>query len=215
MTGSSSEVHHPLFARVYDRLSAKTEEAGQTEHRRELLDGLAGRVLEVGAGNGLNFPHYPESVTEVVAVEPEPFLRMRAEAAAKAAAVSIRVVDGVADGLPVEDEAMDAAVACLVLCSVPDQAVALAELRRVIRPGGELRFYEHVLADRPGFARFQQGANAVWPLFAGGCHPNRRTGDAIERAGFKVESCRRFDFRPALIEAPVTPRILGVARRPV
>ena len=213
MTGSSTEVSHPLFARVYDRLSAATEEAGQAEHRRELLDGLTGRVLEVGAGNGHNFKHYPSTVTEVVAVEPESFLRARAEEAAQLAAVSIRVVEGVADKLPVEDESMDAAVACLVLCSVPDQAVALAELRRVIRPGGELRFYEHVLADRPGFARFQRAANAVWPLFAGGCHPNRQTGDAIARAGFEVESCRRFDFRPALIEAPVTPRILGVARR--
>jgi ubiquinone/menaquinone biosynthesis C-methylase UbiE len=195
-------------------LSAKAEEVGQREHRRELLDGLSGRVLEVGAGNGLNFEHYPGTVAEVVAVEPEPFLRARAEQSARATSVPIRVVEGVADRLPVGDESMDAAVACLVLCSVPDQAVALAELWRVIRPGGELRFYEHVLAETDGFARFQHGANAVWPLFAGGCHPNRRTGAAIERAGFDIESCRRFDFRPALIEAPVTPRILGVARRP-
>jgi ubiquinone/menaquinone biosynthesis C-methylase UbiE len=213
MTDSPSKVHHPVFARVYDRLSAKTEEAGQTEHRRELLAGLSGRVLEVGAGNGLNFAHYPEAVTEVVAVEPEPFLRTRAGESAKAANVPIRVVDGVADRLPVEDESIDVAIACLVLCSVPDQAVALAELRRVIRPGGELRFYEHVLAETRGFARFQQASNAVWPLLAGGCHPNRRTGVAIERAGFEIESCRRFDFRPVLFEAPVTPRILGIARR--
>lgn len=209
-----TSVHHPIFARVYDRLSAKAEEAGQVEHRRELLSGLRGRVLEVGAGNGLNFVHYPDAVTEVVAVEPEPFLRARAVEAAEAASVPIRVVHGVSDRLPLEDESVDAAIACLVLCSVPDQAAALAELRRVIRSGGELRFYEHVLADKPAFARFQQSANALWPLFAGGCHPNRRTGDEIERAGFHVESCRRFDFRPALIEAPVTPRILGIARRP-
>ena len=125
MAGSSTNIHHPLFARLYDRLSAKAEDAGQTEHRQEMLEGLAGRVLEVGAGNGLNFVHYPDTVTEVVAVEPEPFLRARAEEAANLTTVPIRVVDGVADRLPVDDQSMDAAVASLVLCSVPDQAVAL------------------------------------------------------------------------------------------
>src|SRR6184192_3710117 len=113
-----------------------------------MLEGLAGRVLEVGAGNGLNFVHYPDTVTEVVAIEPEPFLRARAEEAANLTTVPIRVVDGVAGRLPVDDQSMDAAVASLVLCSVPDQAAALAELRRVIRPGGQLRFYEHVHSDR-------------------------------------------------------------------
>ena len=92
MAGSSTNVHHPLFARLYDRLSAKAEDAGQTEHRQEMLEGLAGRVLEVGAGNGLNFVHYPDTVTEVVAVEPEPFLRARAEEAANLTTVPIRVV---------------------------------------------------------------------------------------------------------------------------
>lgn len=114
MSDPPTSVHHPVFARVYDRLSAKAEEAGQTEHRRELLDGLSGRVLEVGAGNGLNFQHYPDTVTEIVAVEPEPFLRARAAESAKATTVPIRVVDGVADRLPVDDESMDAAVACTV-----------------------------------------------------------------------------------------------------
>jgi ubiquinone/menaquinone biosynthesis C-methylase UbiE len=109
---------------------------GAIDHRRKLLAGLAGRVLEVGAGNGLNFAHYPPAVTEVLAVEPEPYLSGLAQAAAAQAPVPVRVVDGTADALPTPDASMDGAVASLVLCSVPNQARALAELDRVLRPGG-------------------------------------------------------------------------------
>ena len=213
---SPEQVRHPLFARVYARLSGEAEGSGQAEHRAELLAGLSGRVAEVGAGNGLNFAHYPAEVDEVVAVEPEGHLRRLAERAAEGASVSIRVVDGVAGELPLEDASVDAGVASLVLCSVRDQAAALGELRRVIRPGGELRFYEHVVAHKPGLARVQRLADRtrIWPLVAGGCHASRDTAPAIEAAGFAIESCRRFDFRHALPEAIVEPRILGVARRP-
>lgn len=210
----TAAVDNPFFARVYARVSAKNEKAGQADHRRELLDGLHGRVLELGAGHGLNFKHYPSTVDQVIAVEPEPFLRARAQEAAREVEVQIRVVDGIADELPAQDGSVDAAVASLVLCTVPDQPRALAELHRVIRPGGELRFYEHVLDDRPRYARFQHAATKVWPFFAGGCHPNRATGDAIVRAGFVIERRRGFSFRPFVFEAPVAPRILGVARRP-
>jgi ubiquinone/menaquinone biosynthesis C-methylase UbiE len=153
-------------------------------------------------------------VSEVVAVEPEPYLRHRAEEAAKAAPVSVTVIDGLADRLPVESESFDAGVASLVLCTVPEQGAALAELRRVIRPGGELRFYEHVLADSPGLARFQRWASRVWSWFAGGCHPHRETEKAIAEAGFAIGECRRFRFRPSVLAAPVAPHILGRARRP-
>jgi len=211
----SGEVRHPIFARVFDRLSRGEEDAGQREHRRRALAGLRGRVVELGAGNGLNFEHYPDTVTEVVAVEPEPFLRQRAREAAAHAAVSVTVVEGVAAALPVDDESCDAAVTSLVLCSVPDQAATLRELRRVLEPGGELRFYEHVLSPRPGFGRFQRAADAtLWPRLAGGCHAARDTLAAIERAGFDVERCDRFDFRPSILVAPATPKILGLARRP-
>jgi ubiquinone/menaquinone biosynthesis C-methylase UbiE len=213
MATKPETVRHPLFARVFDRISRKAEEAGQADHRREMLAGLSGRVLEVGAGNGLNFRHYPDSVEEVIAVEPEAYLRERAQESAEKASVAIRVVDGLADRLPVDDGSVDAAVASLVLCSVGDQDRALAELRRILRPGGELRFYEHVVSDRPGFARFQRVVGHGWPLFAGGCHPDRDTAAAIRRAGFEVEELREFDFRPGLLELPVTPRILGIARR--
>jgi ubiquinone/menaquinone biosynthesis C-methylase UbiE len=207
-------VHHPIFARVFERLSAKEEELGQADHRREALAGLSGRVIEVGAGNGLNFRHYPDGVSEVVAVEPEPYLRRRAEETAGAAEVAVRVVDGLGDRLPFEDGSFDAGVASLVLCTIPDQQAALAELFRVIRPGGELRFYEHVRANQPRLARIQDIATPIWKIVGGGCHPNRDTAAAIERAGFSIETCRRFPFRPCFVCAPVAPRILGRALRP-
>jgi ubiquinone/menaquinone biosynthesis C-methylase UbiE len=214
MAEKRAEVHHPIFARMYARTAEKGEEKGAAEHRARLLAGLSGRVIEVGAGNGMNFPHYPESVEEVVAVEPEAHLRELAVEAAERAAAPIRVVDGVAGELPAEDASFDAGIASLVLCTVPDQERALSELFRVIRPGGELRFYEHVASERRGLSRFQRFADATfWPRVSGGCHMNRGTGEAIERAGFVVESSERFPFTP-LPFPPKLPHILGVARRP-
>jgi ubiquinone/menaquinone biosynthesis C-methylase UbiE len=209
---TAPSVRHPLFARMYARMSRSAERAGVAEHRAELLAGVAGRVVEVGAGNGLNFAHYPPEVTEVVAVEPEPYLRAQAEEAAAAARVRITVVEGVADRLPAEDGEFDAAIASLVLCSVPDQAVALAEVRRVLRPGGELRFYEHVVADKRRAAAIQKALDGtgVWPRLLGGCHCSRDTGAAIERAGFAIERCRRFAFGPSVF---ATPHVVGLARR--
>jgi len=210
---TSTEVRNPLFARIYDRVSGRAEDAGQREHRRELLEGLTGRVVEVGAGNGLNFQHYPSTVDEVLAVEPEPFLRERARSAATGAPVAVRVLDGTAERLPLDDGSLDAAVLSLVLCSVPDPAAAMAELRRVLRPGGELRFYEHVRSEHSGFARFQQAADGLWPRLAGGCHTARDSERAIVDAGFRIERSRRLTFRPCSVIAPIAPHVLGRARR--
>lgn len=210
----AGNVRHPLAARLYQRISDRAEDAGQAEHRRRLLQGVTGRVLEVGAGNGLNFRHYPDTVDEVVAVEPEPYLRSVAERAAGDAPVAIRVIDAVAQELPFEDAAFDTAVTSLVLCEVPDQASALRELHRVVRSGGELRFYEHVLARSPGFARFQRILDrTVWPRLSGGCHCARETAAAIAAAGFAVESCDRFRFVTSPFTRQTSPRILGIARR--
>src|SRR5205807_4996181 len=131
-----------------------------------------------------------------------------AEKAAATAPIAVRVVDGVSGNLPLEDASCDAAVVCLVLCSVPDQGRALAELARVIRPGGELRFYEHVVSRRPLEAGLQHLADATfWPRLAGGCHQSRDTGAAIERAGFRIETFDRFPFSPAAL-MPAGPHIL-------
>jgi len=202
-------VKHPIFARVYTRLARMEDKAGGADNRRELLQGLRGRVIEVGAGTGSNFEHYPTTVDEVVAVEPEPYLRERAREAAQHAPVQVRVVDGEADHLPAEPGEFDAAIASLVLCSVPDQGIALAELHRVIRAGGELRFYEHV-ADVGRKGRFHRRVDPVYTRMAGGCHLTRDTTHAIEDAGFHITHSRRFPFPPGLLAIP---HVLGSARR--
>ena len=209
----SSPVHHPVFARLWSLMS-QHEPAEIRRHRDELLAGLSGRVIEVGAGAGSNFAHYPAAVEEVVAVEPEPYLVKQARAAAARADVRIEVLDGVADHLPVDDCSFDAAVACLVLCTVPDQMRALAEMRRVLRPGGELRFYEHVLSDRRALALSQRAVDRVfWPRAFGGCHTARDTPAAIAAAGFEVEDQRRMWVNPVPIAFPVGSHAIGRARR--
>jgi ubiquinone/menaquinone biosynthesis C-methylase UbiE len=206
-------VRHPIFARLYARVSPRTDAKGAAEHRHELLAGLTGRVVELGAGNGLNFAYYPAAVSEVVAVEPEDYLRRRAAEAAASAPVAVSVVEATADALPFPHGAFDAAIASLVLCTVPDQATALAQLRRVVRPGGELRFYEHVRPQNPRTAAIWQRFDDwnIYPRIAGGCHAARDTEAAIRAAGFEIERCRRFDFKGGPVSAP---HIIGVARRP-
>jgi ubiquinone/menaquinone biosynthesis C-methylase UbiE len=203
-------VRHPLFARCYARVGHLLD-AEIGDHRRRLLAGLAGQVLEVGAGNGLNFPHYPATVTEVLAIEPEPHLRQLALAAARQAPVPIRVVDGTAEALPTPDRAVDAVVASLVLCTVADLGQALAEVRRVLQPRGRLRFYEHVRAEDPRLARWQDRLERPWGWLVGGCHPNRDTVAAITAAGLRVVQLDRFDL-PAM-PALARPHVLGVAER--
>jgi len=189
------DLQHPRFARAYLKLSAVCEARGAASHRGKLLSGLSGRVIEVGAGNGLNFGHYPPAVTEVVAVEPDDLLRAVAERAADEASVPVRVVAGHAEALPAADSSFDAAVASLVLCSVPDQGRALAEIARVLRPGGLLAFYEHVRSAQPVLGWAEDLATPIWRRAAGGCHPNRDTVRAVERAGFVVDVADRFIFR--------------------
>lgn len=204
MSATADQGHdHPLFARAWSSVLGRN--AMGWRDRDALVAGLSGRVLEVGAGDGLNFEHYTGAVTEVVALEPEPHLR--AKAAARGVQ-RITVIDGVAEQLPAQDASFDAVVVCLVLCSVASQPAALAEIARVLRPGGELRFYEHVAA-RGGAGRAVQGAldrSGLWPRLAAGCHLTRDTEQAIRDAGLTVDETRR--FRVGLL-----PHVAGSARK--
>jgi ubiquinone/menaquinone biosynthesis C-methylase UbiE len=205
-----SEFQHPRFARMYERISAESERRGTAEHRDRLLAGLAGRVIEVGAGNGLNFRHYPATVTEVVAVEPDECLRGLAEKAAKNAPVPVHVVAGHATALPVSDDEFDAAVASLVLCSISAVTAALAEVRRVLKPGGELRFFEHVRSNNAVFGLLEDTITPLWSRIGGGCHPNRDTTTTIEASGFMIDEVDRFYYTP-LRFYPKHAHILGRA----
>ncbi|MEE1755435.1 class I SAM-dependent methyltransferase [Streptomyces sp. SP18CS02] len=209
-------VHHPLFARFYARVSVVADlKGGVAAYRDELLAGLSGRVIEVGAGNGLNFAHYPSAVSEVVALEPERSLRQLAVRAAMRAEVPVDVVPGTAEALPVKSEAFDAAVASLVLCTVRDVQRALGEIRRVLRPGGELRFFEHGLAPGRGMAAAQRALDrTVWPRLFGGCHTARDPLGAVTAAGFEIVTYRRVRVPESGVGLPTSSCVLGVARRP-
>ena len=194
----AAHVSNPVFARIFPRLSQAMEAGGMAARRETLLAGLTGQVIDIGAGTGANFSHYPPAVTRVTAVEPEPRLRQIAAAAARTAPVPVTVTDGVASALPAADASFDAAVVTFVLCTVPDQDAALAEIRRVLKPGGVLCFLEHVRAGTAGLARIQRALDAtIWPHLFGGCHLGRDTAMAIQRAGFTIRRLDRFLFPEA------------------
>jgi ubiquinone/menaquinone biosynthesis C-methylase UbiE len=205
---------YPLFSRLHPLFTRMREGRGDQENRARLVAGLSGRVIEVGVGIGANFKYYPQTVEEVVAIEPGRWLRERAERAAAEASIPIKVIDGDADHLPSEVGSFDAGVVSLTLCTVPDPQQAITELFRVIRPGGEFRFFEHVIAEKPSAVRLQRLADAtIWPHVAGGCHLARDTRASIEAGGFRIEECRRFPVSLTFF-MPRDPHLLGVARRP-
>jgi ubiquinone/menaquinone biosynthesis C-methylase UbiE len=213
--GVAADRPRPVFSRVYARASRRMDAEGLAALRTELLAPLSGSVVEVGAGNGRNFARYPTAVDRVTAVEPEPRLRELAVRAAATAPVPVTVVPGRAEALPLPDASCDAAVLCLVLCSLPDRAAALAELLRVLRPGGTLAFLEHGLGDTRGLRTVQRLADAtLWPLLAGGCHRATVPVGDIAAAGFLVATVRRLRFPDTAVTLPATPHVLGLARRP-
>ncbi|MGR6913142.1 class I SAM-dependent methyltransferase [[Actinomadura] parvosata] len=200
----------PIFSRIYPKMARAMDEGGMAGRRRQLLAGLSGEVVEVGAGHGVNFAHYPTAVTRLVAVEPEPRLRAYARTAAAGAPAAAEVMPGLAERLPVADHSVDAVVFCMVLCSLPNVEAALAEARRVLKAGGQIRFLEHVRADTRGLTRLQDLLDAtIWPRLVGGCHIGRDTLVAIERSGFTVIRVERFLFPEA--RTPFSFHILGAA----
>lgn len=205
----TQDLRHPFFARLYHHVLQREPSERDVRCRQRLLAGIAGTVVEVGPGNGPNFAHYPPTVERVVAVEPESFLRGKATEAASRAPVPIDVTAGDADHLPLADGEADAVV--LALCSVPDQMSALAEARRVLRPGGELRVYEHVVAEHPVARTAQRAAQATfWPRAFGNCHPARDTLAALGAAGLDTTAITRFVMQTKPMEPPM-PFILGIA----
>jgi ubiquinone/menaquinone biosynthesis C-methylase UbiE len=203
------------FARYLEQREQRKPDLEARELRRRVLAGLRGRVIEVGAGDGRSFEFYPAEVDGVLAVEPDATARAAAAERAAAAAVAIEIVDGDASALPAKDASFDAAVVMGVLCSVPDPAAALAELRRVLVPGGELRFWEHVRSRTLAFRAVQRAADTLfWTRALGGCRTTRDTEAEIRRAGFTIVSLDRGFHSSSVLTITSAPYILGVAAMP-
>src|SRR5215213_9235585 len=183
---SSMKDGHPIFAALYDPISASMERRWMGGRRRRLLAGARGAVLEIGGGTGANLAHYRD-VDRVTIAEPDPFMRRRLDQKLTDARVPVEVSAAGAEALPFPDGSFDTVVSTLVLCTVPDQGSALEEVRRVLRPGGRLLFIEHVRAAGSA-ARWQDRLERLWGWLFAGCHPNRETVAAIEKAGFEMEA---------------------------
>jgi ubiquinone/menaquinone biosynthesis C-methylase UbiE len=206
---------HPIFARFYDRLLAKTERTGLAEMRRELLAEASGRTLELGAGTGHNLPYYTDRVSELVLSEPDPHMARRLRELLQSeppAPARVEVIEAPAEDLPYDDGSFDTVVATLVFCTVEDPRRALAEARRILVEGGALLFVEHVRSENRRLAWWQDRLERPWGFLAGGCHPNRPTEQSLAEAGLWIERLDR-DRLPA---APriAKPLIRGLARRP-
>ncbi len=202
---------HAVFAWVYARVAPRQDARGTAEHRRRLLSVARGRVVEVGAGTGLNLRHYPPGVGEVLALEPDPHMFRRLVDAMPTASVPVSLKRAPAEPLELGAGSADTVVMSLVLCSVPDPAAALDEARRVLVPGGRLLFFEHVRASDARLARRQDRFEWPWGRVSGGCHPNRDTVATIVAAGFDIETIDRWDERGAALARP---HVLGWATRP-
>lgn len=206
---------HPIFARFYDRLMDGTERAGLAEMRRALLAEASGRVLELGAGTGLNLEHYTDAVTELVLCEPDPHMarRLRERLVKEGTrAGNASVIEAPAEDLPFDDGSFDAVVATLVFCTVENPLRAIAEARRVLVEGGRLLFLEHVRGSSRRLSWWQDRLERPWGFIAGGCHPNRATDQLLAGAGFWIDSMER-DTLPK-VPPLARPLIRGVARRP-
>jgi ubiquinone/menaquinone biosynthesis C-methylase UbiE len=201
-----------MFAAGYDTFQATMERNFMGELRDDALADARGRVVEIGAGTGVNLEHYPRSIDELVCTEPEEPMAKRLRRKAAGSGLNVSVVHAAAEELPFEDDSFDTAVATLVLCTVTDPVRSLAELARVLRPGGRLIFIEHVRAQEPGLAKWQDRLHPLWVRFGHGCHCNRPTYETIEASPLSIETHRR----GRIPKAPpiVRPLLTGVAVAP-
>ncbi|MBI4280480.1 MAG: class I SAM-dependent methyltransferase [Armatimonadetes bacterium] len=199
---------HPIFAMLYDPMMRLTAEKHVAGHRRTLTARAGDRVLEIGAGTGANLPYYPAGHS-VIAAEPDPHMVRRAAVKARMAPAQVHLVQAQAEALPFSDSMFDSVLCTLVLCSVDDPLEALREVWRVLRPGGQLLFFEHVRAGAPGWQRFQDVITPLWRRLGAGCHPNRDTTQAVRRAGFELVTLERVEYGPY----PTKPHVEGVARK--
>jgi SAM-dependent methyltransferase len=156
--------------------------------RQRVVAAAEGRVLEIGVGSGLNFPFYGATVTSVIGLEPSPALLRMARARASSAKTPITLLDASAEAIPLDNNSIDTVVTTWTLCTIANAPLALAEMRRVLRPGGALRFVEHGRAPEPGVARWQDRLDPLWSRLAGGCHLNRKIDDLILGNGFRIET---------------------------
>jgi SAM-dependent methyltransferase len=200
-----------VLALLSDRLGAASEEAGLREERRGLLARASGEVLEIGAGTGLNLPLYPPTVTRIVATEPDRHMARRLARKARAAPVPVELMSAPAEALPLAEGSFDTVVGTLVLCTVSDPAAVLAEVARLLRPGGRYLFLEHVRAHDAGLARWQDRLAPVWGVIGDGCHPNRATLASLRASPLTV--CEVHEGRIPKAAPLVRPMIKGVARR--
>jgi ubiquinone/menaquinone biosynthesis C-methylase UbiE len=185
---------HGGIAVMYEKFTAPLERAGLAAIRARLAGDLTGCILEIGCGTGLNFPHYL-ATAEVTAIEPLEEFRVFAARRAQTVGARITVQEGDAQALPFADQSFDAAFETLAFCSVPDAAQGLRELRRVVKPGAPVRFFEHVRSAHPGVALVQDLTNPLWRWLMDGCNINRDTVAAIRAAGFTVDSVQTHALR--------------------
>jgi ubiquinone/menaquinone biosynthesis C-methylase UbiE len=198
------------YAGTYDLFNGPAERAGLREQRHDLLTQATGATIEIGAGTGLNLPHYPPAVTRLALIEPDPHMSQRLRRRAARSGRDAEIGSATADRLPFPDASFDTAVVTFTLCSVPDEQVALREITRVLAPGGRLLFLEHVRSADPHIAAKQDKAPFPYPLI--GCHPNRDTLREIKASPLAVESVRAGELpKTPEIERPM---IMGTARRP-
>jgi ubiquinone/menaquinone biosynthesis C-methylase UbiE len=199
-----------MFSALYDRAFEASEEAGLREMRREVVAQARGRVLELGAGTGLNLELYPrEGLDSLTLTEPDPHMYKQLRQRAAKDCAGAELIQAGAEDLPFEDDSFDSVVVTLVLCTVPDQPAALREISRVLEPGGRLLFLEHVRAHNPGLAKWQDRLEKPWRFLGDGCHCNRDTEAGLKAAGFELSNIEH----PKLPKAPpiVQPMVSGIA----